>query len=77
MTPQARKQLAQAWLRHCQSRHPDRRFRLVTPDERLERNTQTAAREIIGSLTGPEQTNALSNVGTTGANQHRVERGNE
>ena len=77
MTPQARRQLAQAWLRHCQSSHPGKRFRLVAPDERLKRNPQTATREVIGSVASPDEKGTISDFGASRADHDRVEGGDQ
>ena len=61
MSPEARAALERAWLGVLRRRYPDRRWFIVGPDERLERDDSPASGQIVGPLASPENDGSLLN----------------
>jgi hypothetical protein len=80
--PAARTALEHAWVAVLTARHPEFRWTLLRPGERGERNTATSAGEIVGTLTAPEDENALlerngATGATNGANHDGIDGGGD
>jgi hypothetical protein len=82
LPPSARAAVGHAWIEVLNERHPEFRWTLLRPGERLERNRVPAARETIRRLAAPENQDAfLERNGTTraahGSNHDGVDGGGD